>query len=108
MKSHSNNWNIFFVTLIISLVLLLCIVIGVLLYKLLKKTQPQPQAPSQPQSPSQVLSQPQPKVRILPDRNNKVILIDGEFHRVDPGLYTRPDHYPGVIHHGPEFIDLNS
>jgi hypothetical protein len=72
MKSH--NLNVFFITLIISVVLLLCIVIGVLLYKILKEE-------ATPTSPT-------PKVRILPDRDNKIILIDGAFHRIDTGLYN--------------------
>ena len=45
---------------------------------------------------------------VYPDNNNKVILLDGKFIRYDPGLYDRPTSYPGVIHHGPQFVDLNS
>lgn len=93
---NPHNRNVFFVTLIISLILLLCIIIGVLLYKMLKqKSTPPPPAPA-------------PKVRILPDRDNKVILIDGAFHRVDTGLYNKPYNYPGVVHRGPNLVDLNS
>jgi hypothetical protein len=94
MAHHTHNWNVFFVTLIICVILLLCIIIGVLLYKMLKE---------KPTTPP-----PAPKVRILPDRDNKVILIDGAFHRVDPGLYNKPYNYPGVVHRGPNLVDLNS
>jgi hypothetical protein len=89
-----HNWNVFFITLIICLILLLFIIIGILLHKMLKE-KPTPPPPVQ-------------KVRILPDRNNKVILINDKFYRVDPGLYTRPLNYPGVVHHGPELVNLNS
>ena len=92
---NPHNRNVFFVTLIISLILLLCIIIGVLLYKMLKQKSTPPPAPA-------------PKVRILPDRDNKVILIDGAFHRVDTGLYNKPYNYPGVVHRGPNLVDLNS
>ena len=45
---------------------------------------------------------------MYPDNNNTVVLVDGEFIRYDPGLYTRPVSYPGVIRHGPKFVDFNS
>ncbi len=93
MARHNHNLNVFFVTLIICVILLLCIIIGVLLYKMLKENTTPP---------------PVKKVRILPDRDNKVILIDGAFHRVDPGLYNKPYNYPGVVHRGPNLVDLNS
>ena len=118
MVSHkSNKSNIFVVILIISVVIILCIIIGILLYKLLKKKPVSPSvivtsSPSSESASSASYSESSPsiqkKVRILPDRNNKVILIDGEFHRVDPGLYNKPYNYPGVVHRGPELVDLNS
>jgi uncharacterized protein YpmS len=92
-----SNWNIFFIVLIVVVIILLCVIIGIVLYKKYqdKKIVNQNQ--------SQI-----PKVRIRPDRNNKVILVNDKFYRVDPGLYTRPLNYPGVIHHGPDLVDLNS
>jgi hypothetical protein len=93
-----SNWNIFFVVLIVIVIILLCVIIGIVLYKTFAN-EPKP-TPKVRTSES--------KVRILPDRDNKVVLIDGAFHRVDPGLYTKPYHYQGVVHRGPDLVDLNS
>jgi hypothetical protein len=91
-----SNWNIFFVVLIVVVIILLCIILGIVLYKTFAN-EPTPKVRTS-----------ESKVRILPDRDNKVVLIDGAFHRVDPGLYTKPYHYQGVVHRGPDLVDLNS
>ena len=41
------------------------------------------------------------------NNDNKVILVNDKFIRYDSGLYTRPQSYQGVNHHGPVFINLD-
>jgi hypothetical protein len=87
-----NCWKIFFITLIVILIILILVLIGLLIYyKFIEKKEEPTPAPT----------------RLRPDHNNKVILVDGKFIRYDPGLYTRPTGYEGVIHHGPRFINLD-
>lgn len=93
-----SNWNIFFVVLIVIVIILLCVIIGIVLYKTFASKK----------ETTNTIPPLKKKVRVRPDRNNKVILVNDEFYRVDPGLYTRPLHYPGVVHHGPELVVLNS
>jgi len=73
---------------------ILGVIIGLLVYFLTKKEKPAPT---------------QQKVQETVELNsdNKVILVGGKFIRYDSGLYTRPHSYPGVDHHGPEFVNLD-
>jgi hypothetical protein len=103
-----SNWNIFFVVLIVIVIILLCVIIGIVLYKTFASKKALTNTDSVTNTNSVTNPTVKQKVRVRPDRNNKVILVNDKFYRVDPGLYTRPLNYPGVIHHGPDLVDLNS
>ena len=97
-----NCWKIFLIILIIIVLILLITILILVIHNKFKSNKTTSSITVQ-QDQSQVQEEDS-----YPDRNNKVILVNGEFIRYDPGLYTRPLSYDDVPHHGPEFIDLNS
>jgi hypothetical protein len=101
-----NCWKIFLIILIIIVLILLITILILVIHNKFKSNKTTSSITVQ-QDQSQDQSQDQEEDS-YPDRNNKVILVNGEFIRYDPGLYTRPLSYDDVPHHGPEFIDLNS
>lgn len=99
------NKNLIIVILAIIAVILLIVIIGLLVYFFVRKNKkdPKPTTIMQP-----VINQPtvNDMVNDMVNDDNKVILINDRFIRYDPGLYVRPQSYPGVVHHGPRLVQI--